>query len=356
MQSLNNQINEIEFSSIFPFRINNTCPLNNSIFTKDIQKEKSKNNHGNMYDFDYAFKIFTDCLLQEPFHFESNNYQSGYAIPSILNFKIVTVPYYEIIDETINQNITDKGKIGQVIQQTTSIKSQRLRYIIDANTFANSNIILVCKVKTLDEAHTLISNYLKTIGFIGNYKFCNFIYNESDSIMQQLLLSLYDYWPTNESQVTSIKIGGKTISANYSGRGKYDLRLEEVNDEIKKRIINGDHIENITLKPSINITGMRFRRPVPKITINEQGIINCKANINYENFIIVKWFIEETINIIKQLNSDRKPKPSYLKIEDFISTDTYAIKDSNISLYDNSLNINNNNNKNRSQGVRVFDK
>ena len=66
--------------------------------------------------------------------------------------------------------------------------------------------------------------------------------------MQQLLVSLYDYWPTNQSQITSIKIGGKTISANYSGRGKYDLRLEEVNEEIKNRIINGDYIENINIK------------------------------------------------------------------------------------------------------------
>jgi hypothetical protein len=39
-------------------------------------------------------------------------------------------------------------------------------------------------------------------------------------------------WPTSESQVTSIKIGGKTISARYSGRRKYDARLDDVNKEI----------------------------------------------------------------------------------------------------------------------------
>ena len=94
---------------------------------------------------------------------------------------------------------------------------------------------------------------------------------------------------------------------------------------------------------------MRLRKPVPKITINEQGIINCKANINYENFIIVKWFIEETISIIKQLNKDKKPKPSYSKLEDFFPTDTCSLIDSDISIYDNSLIINNN--KNPSQGV-----
>jgi hypothetical protein len=347
LQSSNNQGNEVEFSSIFPFRINNIFPSNNSRFVKPIHKEETYN-YGSS-DFDYAFRIFTDCLLQEPFHFEPNNYQSGYAIPSILNPKVVAIPYYEILDEITSQIITDKGKIGQVTQQTATIKSQKLKYIIDANTFANSNIILVCKVKSIDEAHDFLSNYFKAIGFKKNYKICDFIYNESSSIMQQLLVSLYDYWPTNQSQITSMKIGGKTISANYSGRGKYDLRLEEVNEEIKNHIINGDHIENITLKPSIGITGMRLRKPVPKITINEQGIINCKANINYENFIIVKWFIEETISIIKQLNKDKKPKPSYSKLEDFFPRDTYPLVDSDISIYDNSLKINNN--KNPSQGV-----
>ncbi len=341
MQSFNNQGNEVEFSSIFPFRINNIDPSNNSNLFKPIHKEETYS-YGNS-DFNYAFRIFTDCLLQEPFHFEPNNYQSGYAIPSILTLKVVTIPYYEILDEIISQNVTDKGKIGQITQQTTTIKSQKLKYIIDANTFANSNIILVCKVKSVDEAHNFLSNYLKAIGFKKN-KTCDFIYNESSNIMQQLLVSLYDYWPTNQSQITSMKIGGKTISANYSGRGKYDLRLEEVNEEIKNRIINGDHIENITLKPSISIRGMRLRKPVPKITINEQGVINCKANINYENFTIVKWFIEETIRIIKQLNKDKKPQPSYSKLEDFFPTDTYSLIGSNISIYDNSLKINSNEN------------
>jgi ribosomal protein S18 len=341
LQSFNNQGNEVEFSSIFPFRINNIDPSNNSNLFKPIHKEETYS-YGNS-DFNYAFRIFTDCLLKEPFHFEPSNYQSGYAIPSVLNLKVVTIPYYEILDEIISQNVTDKGKIGQITQQTTTIKSQKLKYIIDANTFANSNIILVCKVKSVDEAHNFLSNYLKAIGFKKN-KTCDFIYNESSNIMQQLLVSLYDYWPTNQSQITSMKIGGKTISANYSGRGKYDLRLEEVNEEIKNRIINGDHIENITLKPSISIRGMRLRKPVPKITINEQGVINCKANINYENFTIVKWFIEETIRIIKQLNKDKKPQPSYSKIEDFFPTDTYSLIGSNISIYDNSLKINSNEN------------
>lgn len=339
MQTFNNQGDEIEFSSIFPFRISHISPSSSS-FIKQINKENNYN-YGNS-NFDSSFKILTEHLLKEPFHFEPNNYQSGYAIPSILNLKVVVIPYYEIIDGNITQNVTGKENLGEVTKQTTTIKAQKLKYIIDASTFANSKIILVCKVKTEDQARDFLSDYLKAIGFKESNDTWNFVYNESDTIMQQLLLSLYDYWPTNESQTTSIKIGGKTISANYSGRGKYDLRLEEVNEEIKNRIINGDHIENITLKPPIGLTGIKLRKSVPKISINDQGVISCRANINYENFVIIKWFIEETINIIKQLNKVEQPKASYIKLEDFIIPEIAHVTDSKLPICDNSLKINNN--------------
>lgn len=338
MQTFNNQGDEIEFSSIFPFRISHISPSSSS-FIKQINKENNYN-YGNS-NFDSSFKILTEHLLKEPFHFEPNNYQSGYAIPSILNLKVVVIPYYEIIDGNITQNVTGKENLGEVTKQTTTIKAQKLKYIIDASTFANSKIILVCKVKTVDQARDFLSDYLKAIGFKESNDTWNFVYNESDIIMQQLLLSLYDYWPTNESQTTSIKIGGKTISANYSGRGKYDLRLEEVNEEIKNRIINGDHIENITLKPPIGLTGIKLRKSVPKISINDQGVISCRANINYENFVIIKWFIEETINIIKQLNKVEQPKASYIKLEDFIIPEIAHVTDSKLPICDNSLKINN---------------
>ena len=339
MQTFNNQGDEIEFSSIFPFRISHISPSSSS-FIKQINKENNYN-YGNS-NFDSSFKILTEHLLKEPFHFEPNNYQSGYAIPSILNLKVVVIPYYEIIDGNITQNVTGKENLGEVTKQTTTIKAQKLKYIIDASTFANSKIILVCKVKTVDQARDFLSDYLKAIGFKESNDTWNFVYNESDTIMQQLLLSLYDYWPTNESQTTSIKIGGKTISANYSGRGKYDLRLEEVNEEIKNRIINGDHIENITLKPPIGLIGIKLRKSVPKISINDQGVISCRANINYENFVIIKWFIEETINIIKQLNKVEQPKASYIKLEDFIIPEIAHVTDSKLPICDNSLKINNN--------------
>ena len=339
MQNINNQKDEIEFSSIFPFRIGHISTSSSSCI-KHIDKENTATYNNS--NFDSSIKILTEHLLKVPFHFEPNNYQSGYAIPSILNLKVVVIPYYEIIDGNIIQNVTDKENIGEVIKQTRTIKAQKLKYIIDASTFANSKIILVCKVKTVDQARDFLSDYLKTIGFKESNDTWNFVYDESDFIMQQLLLSLYDYWPTNESQTTSIKIGGKTISANYSGRGKYDLRLEEVNEEIKNRIINGDHIENITLKPPIGITGIKLRKSVPKISINDQGVISCKANINYENFVIIKWFIEETINIIKQLNKIKQPRASYIKLEDFISKEIDHVTDSKPPICDNSLKINNN--------------
>lgn len=339
MQNINNQKDEIEFSSIFPFRIGNISTSSSS-HVKHINKENTSTYNNS--NFDSSIKILTEHLLKVPFHFEPNNYKSGYAIPSILNLKVVVIPYYEIIDGNIIQNVTDKENIGEVIKQTTTIKAQKLKYIIDASTFANSKIILVCKVKTVDQAREFLSDYLKTIGIKESNDTWNFVYDESDFIMQQLLLSLYDYWPTNESQTTSIKIGGKTISANYSGRGKYDLRLEDVNEEIKNRIINGDHIENITLKLPIGITGIKLRKSVPKISINDQGVISCKANINYENFVIIKWFIEETINIIKQLNKIKQPRASYIKLEDFITQELDHVIDSKLPICDNSLKINNN--------------
>lgn len=87
-------------------------------------------------------------------------------------------------------------------------------------------------------------------------------------ILQQLLLTLYDYWPTIQSQVTSVRIGGKTISARYSGRGRYDLRVEDIDEEIRKRISDGEQIENITIKPPIDVAeGIKIKRMVPKLPL-----------------------------------------------------------------------------------------
>ena len=97
--------------------------------------------------------------------------------------------------------------------------------------------------------------------------------------MQQLLVILYDYWPTVQSQITSVRIGGKTITARYSGRGKYDIRLDDSADrQIRIKMNACEQIENVThtAEPS----GIKMKRSfIPKITISDTGMINCKANI-----------------------------------------------------------------------------
>ena len=124
-----------------------------------------------------------------------------------------------------------------------------------------------------------------------------------------------------------MRIGGKTISARYSGRGKYDLRLEDIDEEIRTRISDGQQIENITVKPPIDIAGgFKIKRVVPKITINDLGVINCRANTTHENFAMIREFIDETIKIIGDTIKGKRPR-SYTRIEDFSGQDNAAIRD-----------------------------
>jgi hypothetical protein len=150
--------------------------------------------------------------MNRSFKFEPDNYQAGFSKPILLDPKIPLVPYYEIVDEQITEDITDKEKPGEVIMQTKTIKAQKLIYIIDINIYAKQSLILVCKADTIDHAQQILVEYLQTIGLDKSCIY-NFLYGQASGIMQQLLLTLYDYWPTGESQVTSVRIGGKTISA-----------------------------------------------------------------------------------------------------------------------------------------------
>jgi hypothetical protein len=43
------------------------------------------------------------------------------------------VPYYEIAEEQITEDITDKEKPSEVISQTKTVQVQKLRYTIDDN-------------------------------------------------------------------------------------------------------------------------------------------------------------------------------------------------------------------------------
>jgi hypothetical protein len=142
------------------------------------------------------------------------------------------------------------------------------------------------------------------------------------TFVQRIVTLFSSSWPTNQSQVTSIRIGGKTISARYSGRGRYDVRLEDIDEEIRSRITAGEQIENITIKPPIDIAeGFKIKRIVPKITINDLGVINCRANTTYENFALVKGFVDETIKIISETIKGKQPR-SYTRMEDFSTQDT----------------------------------
>jgi hypothetical protein len=293
---------EHEFSSIFVFRVKNRSDAN-ATTTPDLDSLKH-------------------LLIDKAFKFESDNYQPGFAKPTVFDRKILLVPYYEIAEEQITEDITDKEKPGEVISQTKTVQVQKLRYVIDDNIYTNRGLILICKVDTIDRAQQILEEYLQTIGFDRGYIY-NFVYGISSAIIQQLLLTLYDYWSTTESQVISVKIGGKTISARYSGRGMYDVRLEDVDEEIRSRITAGEQIESITIKPPIAIAGggIKIRRAVPKITINEIGAISCRANTNYENFALIKGFMDETIKIINDTLKGKHPR-AYTRLDDFNTSDT----------------------------------
>ena len=297
-----NHESEHEFSSIFVFRVKNRS-------TADAKTTPDLNRLNHL-------------LVDKAFKFEPDNCQPGFAKPTAFDRKILLVPYYEIVEEQITEDITDKEKPGEVISQTKTVQVQKLRYIIDDNIYTNRGFILICKVDTIDRAQQILEEYLQTIGFNRSYIY-NFVYGISSGIIQQLLLTLYDYWSTSESQVVSVKIGGKTISARYSGRGMYDVRLEDVDEEIRSRITAGEQIESITIKPPIAIAGggIKIRRAVPKITINELGIISCRANTNYENFTLVKGFMDETIKIINDTLKGKRPR-AYTRLDDFNTSDT----------------------------------
>ena len=133
---------------------------------------------------------------------------------------------------------------------------------------------------------------------------------------------MYDYWPTVQSQITSVRIGGKTITARYSGRGKYDIRLDDSADQqIRIKMNACEQIENVTVKPPLHTaepSGIKMKRSfIPKITISDTGMINCKANISYENFILIKGFIHETRSILGHLLKSKRPPPTYSQLEEY---------------------------------------
>ena len=290
------QLQQREFSSIYPFKI------------------KIKSTAPNIHDL-------TNLIVSNGFRFESgevDHYQPGFAKPLLFDKDILLIPFYDIFEEHITEDVTNKERPGEIKQEMKVTQTQKVQYIIDANIYAKEGLVFVCRANSLDNAQQLLAEYLQTVKLNQDCMY-SFVYNQNSEILQQLLKSLYDYWPTGQSQITSIRIGGKTISARYSGRGSYDVRLEDSNEEIRKRIGLAEEIEDLTLKPPIAFTGRSGKMRttmVPRISINEVGMINCRANINYENFVLIKEFVEETVKIINELHKGRHPR-GYKRIEEF---------------------------------------
>jgi hypothetical protein len=305
------QLQQREFSSIFAFKIIQKARRNRSLHSLQ------KNNN---------IDAFINLISSNGFKFESEAYESGFGKPTIFESNILMAPYYDIIEEEIIEDTTNKDKPGEIKQETKIQPTQKVRYIIDTNIFANEDLVFICRTEPfLDNAKQLLVEYLKTLQIYEDCSF-GFVYDMHSEIMQQLLMSLYDYWPTSESQITSVRIGGKTISARYSGRGAYDIRLEDANEEIRNRISSNECIEDITLRAPIWLATRRNKssrssrssksRAIPKISISENGIINCRANVNYENFVLIKNFVQETMRIIKELQKGRRPI-GYMQLDEF---------------------------------------
>lgn len=83
--------------------------------------------------------------MNKGFEFEPNNYQSGFEKAVGFDQEILLVPYYEIAEEQVTEDGTNKERPGEVITQIKLIQIQKLRYIIDANLYANQGLVLSVK-------------------------------------------------------------------------------------------------------------------------------------------------------------------------------------------------------------------
>jgi hypothetical protein len=111
-----------------------------------------------------------NLLESNGFKFESEGeeqaYQSGFGKPDMFDNKILAVPYYDIIQEQITEDVTSKEKPREVKRKTRRIPAQKVRYIIDTNIFANEGFIFVCRIDSLDNAKRLLIEYLKTLPIV----------------------------------------------------------------------------------------------------------------------------------------------------------------------------------------------
>ena len=299
-----------EFSSIFVFKVKLKASNNSNSDNSNVNPYLQQNN------IDHN-KII-DLITSNSFKFESEAYNPGFGKPLMFDKKILVAPYYDIVEERIVEDVTNKEKPGEIRPEIRRLPVQKISYIIDTNIFANEGFIYICRVDSLDNAKTLLVEYLRTIQIYSQCIF-GFAYDLHSEILQQLLTSLYDYWSTSQSQVTSIKIGGKTLSARYSGRGMYDIRLEDDDEEIRNRIASHELVESITLKAPVGLVEISSRsryRYIPKITINNNGVLSSKANVNYENFATISNFVQETMKIVGELQKGRCPV-GHIRLDQF---------------------------------------
>jgi hypothetical protein len=192
------QYNEYEFSSIFPFRIkqlhvsSSSCPPPPPASSPD-------------------FNQLTNLLITNPFQFEEGNYKPGFAKPTMLLEKsIAGIPYYDIVEEQVTEDVTNNQKPGEIITETKITQVQKMRYIIDSNIYANEGLILVCRVESLDCAQHLLDEYIRTLGFDKRNYVYSYVYGLSPAIMQQLFVCMI-IGPQYKVRLPLLELAGRQL-------------------------------------------------------------------------------------------------------------------------------------------------
>jgi hypothetical protein len=113
------QLQGREFSSIFAFKIKRKGSSSSS------SSSLLPHNNNNI-------DSLTNLIASNGFKFESEAYQSGFGKPTMFDKKILVAPYYDIIEERIIEDTTNKDKPGEIKQETKIQPSQKVRYIINS--------------------------------------------------------------------------------------------------------------------------------------------------------------------------------------------------------------------------------
>jgi hypothetical protein len=157
------------------------------------------------------FNQLTNLLITNPFQFEEGNYKPGFAKPTMLLEKsIVGIPYYDIVEEQVTEDVTNNQKPGEIITETKITQVQKMRYIIDSNIYANEGLILVCRVESLDCAQHLLDEYIRTLGFDKRNYVYSYVYGLSPAIMQQLFVCMI-IGPQYKVRLPLLELAGRQL-------------------------------------------------------------------------------------------------------------------------------------------------